>query len=448
MRVAVVGAVRRRVLGAAGVMGSVVVLAACGRGTPGAGEVKPAPAKKNVSVKVVARQGSEAEMWPVRLPAFEAAHPNVKPEAELHAGDIQEKIATLIASGTIGDVVHTHPSQAQPQRLYLGKSMRDLDALIAKDKLDLKQWYPMAIDAGRLDSKVISLPFKGKMAAVALFYNQTLFEQAGLKSPDLDTNINDLTDMAAKLTRPDGSQWGIAGTLPKGNRTLTATIRRWNAETMSKDSKKATLDTAEARTAWGWYYDAFHKRKIMDPAANAQQLFTSGKAAMMINVDFNSKTAIHPAAQGQGFVYSATLISKGPTSRRGGIWIPDAMQLSSSSPNPDESWELLKWLCDKETGLTLSLQKTGSTTPGARPDVYNDPRFLNHEIFPRVLQELDRDANQLPEVYQVPHNYKIPEFDAVLDAAVDKVRKNEAEPTPSFLKALDDELQNVLNLPR
>ena len=31
---------------------------------------------------------------------------------------------------------------------------------------------------------------------------------------------------------------------------------------------------------------------------------------------------------------------------------------------------------------------------------------------------------------------------------MDKVWKNEAEPTPSFLKALSDELQNVLNLPR
>ena len=38
----------------------------------------------------------------------------------------------------------------------------------------------------------------------------------------------------------------------------------------------------------------------------------------------------------------------------------------------------------------------------------------------------------LPEVYQVPGNYKIPEFDAVLNAAITNVRKNEAEPTPAF----------------
>ena len=104
--------------------------------------------------------------------------------------------------------------------------MRDLDPFIARDKLDLKQWYPMAIEAGRLDGKIISLPFKGKMAAVAFLYNETMFEQAGLKPPDLNTSVNELMENAVKLTRPDGFQWGPARTQPKGNLTQTATIRR------------------------------------------------------------------------------------------------------------------------------------------------------------------------------------------------------------------------------
>jgi multiple sugar transport system substrate-binding protein len=445
------GASRRRMLGALAAGSGAWALAACGRPSS-SGESGPAATKKQVTIRITARQVPEQDMWPVRVPAFHNVYPHIRVEPDLHAGDIQEKIATLIASGTIGDVVHTHPSAAQPQRLFLGGSMRALDAFVAKDKLDLRQWYPQAIEAGRLDGKLISLPFKGKMATVALFFNVTLFEQAGLKPPDLNTNINELMELAIKLTRPDGSQWGFAGTLPGDARTLTGTIRRWNAETMSSDQKRATLDTPEARTAFGWYYDAFHRRKVMDPLANANQLFEQGKAAMLLHMDFNRKTNIHPAAEAQGFKYSATLISKGPAGRRGGIWIPDALQLSSTTPNPDEAWLVLKWFTDKETGLALALQKSQgtSTTPGARPDVYNDPRFLNHEIFPRLLQELDRDANQLPENYQggIPHNYKIPEFNAVLGQAVDKIRKNEAEPTPGFLKALNDELQNVLNLPR
>jgi multiple sugar transport system substrate-binding protein len=444
---------RRTVLRGVGVFGAaggLSLAAACGA-QPTTGEGQPQATGKNVTIKITARQVPETDMWPVRVPAIQEKYPNIKVEPDLHAGDIQEKEAALIASGEIGDVAHTHFSAAQPQRLYLGRSMRELDSFINKDKLDLKQWYPQAIDAGRLDGKVIALPFKGKMATVALFYNQTLFEQGGVKPPDLNTTLNDLAEGATKLTRPDGSQWGLVGFMPASARNVTGVVRRWNAELFNKDQTKVTLDTQEARAAFGWYYDALHRRKFMT-VTDDQKLFREGKAAMMIHRDFNEKTTIQPAAETQGFKYSATLIPKGPGGKRGGVWIPDALQLSSISKNPDEAWLVLKWFADHDTGLALALQKSPgvSTTPGARPDVYNDPKFLNHEVYPKLLQELDRDSNLLPENYQgsVPANYKIPDVDTVLTRAMTAVANNQAEPTPSFLKALNDELQNVVDQPR
>ncbi|MDQ3702052.1 MAG: extracellular solute-binding protein [Chloroflexota bacterium] len=430
--------------------GSLVVGALAGCGAPAGEDTQPAAVKGPVTVRVTARQAQEADMWPVRLPAFNAAHPNVKAEPDLHTGDIIQKTAALIASGELGDVAHTHFSNAQPQRLWLGKAMRDLDSLAGRDKLDLKQWYPQAIDASKLDGKLIALPFKGKMAATVIFVNQTLFEQGGLKVPDLNTTLNELTESATRLTKADGSQWGFAGTLPKSNTALAGAVRRHNAEVLSQDTKRAMLDTAEARAAFGWWYEAFHKRKLTDPAGNAVELFSQGKAAVLIGQDVSQqKSRIHPAALANGFTYTATLVSKGPTGRRGGSWVPDALQLSAASPNPDAAWLLLKWLTDKETGIALAGQRSSgvSNTAGARPDVYNDPRFLNHDVFPRILQELDRDSNVLPEPFQLPANYKIPEFDAVLGTYVDQIWKNQAEPTPSFMKALNDELQNVLSLP-
>ena len=90
----------------------------------------------------------------------------------------------------------------------------------------------------------------------------------------------------------------------------------------------------------------------------------------------------------------------------------------------------------------------GRITISARPDVYADPKYLNHEVFPRYLQELERDANQLNEPYQVPGNFKIDEFNNALAGYVDKIWKNQGDPNPSFMKTMNDELQNVLNLPR
>ncbi len=440
---------RRRALAGVAPFVGAAALAACG--APGTGGDKPQAAKKEVTIKVTARLANEADMWPIRVPQFKEKYPNVTIQPDLHAGDIQEKIAALIASGEIGDVVHTHFSAAQPQRLYLGKAMRELDSLMAKDKLDLKQWYPQAVDAGRVDNKVIALPFKGKMATVALFYNESLFQQAGLKPPDLNTSLNDLAEMAVKLTKADGSQWGLGGFMPDAARNVTGVVRRWNGELFNKDQTKATLDTAEARAAFAWYYDAINKRKFMT-VTDDQKLFQQGKLAMQIHRDFNEKTNNVPAAQSLGFKVGATLIPKGPTGRRGGVWVPDGMQISSISKNMDEAYLAFKWFTDHDTGLALALQKSPgvSTTPGGRPDVYNDPKFLNNETYPKIYQELDRDSNALPENYQgqIAANYRLPDVDAVLKKAMTAVAKNEAEPTPSFLKQLNDDIQKVLDLPR
>ena len=117
----------RLLLGAGVPFGALLV--ACGG--PPAGEGQEKVAREPVTVQVTARQAQEADMWPVRLPAFNEAHPGVRAEADLHTGDIIQKIAALIASEEIGDVVHTHFSNAQPQRLFLGKATLDLDALAA-----------------------------------------------------------------------------------------------------------------------------------------------------------------------------------------------------------------------------------------------------------------------------------------------------------------------------
>ena len=442
---------RREVMaGLVGGVGGAALLAACG-GASGAGEAKPQAAKPPVTIKVTARQTPEQDMWPVRSQQFHEKYPNVTIQPDLWGGDIIEKITALIASSEIGDVVHTHFSAAQPQRLYLSKAMRELDSFINKDKLDLKGWYQQAIDAGRVDNRIIALPFKGKMATVALFYNQSLFDQAGLKPPDLNTTLDQLGEMAVKLTKSDGSQWGLGGFMPSSGRNVTGVVRRWNGELFNKDQTKSTLDTNEARAAFAWYYDAINKRKFMT-VTDDQKQFQQGKIAMQIHRDFNEKTSNYPASQTLGFKLGATLIPKGPTGRRGGVWVPDGMQISSQSKNPDEAYEALKWFTNHDTGLALALQKSQgvSTTPGARPDVYNDPQFLNNDAYPKVFQELDRDSNVLGENYQgqIPANYRLTEIDQLLSKQMGAVAKGEAEPTASFLKQLNDDVQKILDMPR
>src|SRR2546423_8145454 len=139
---------------------------------------------------------------------------------------------------------------------------------------------------------------------------------------------------------------------------------------------------------------------------------------MSAKPDYSKKSFTHPAAQPLSLKGGAPISPQGPTGRSGGVWVPDGMQISTQSKNQDEAYLALKWFTDHDTGLALALQKSQgvSTTPGARPDVYNDPKFLTNDLYPKIFQELDRDSNQLGENYQdqIPANYRLTEIDGVL----------------------------------
>jgi ABC-type glycerol-3-phosphate transport system substrate-binding protein len=404
--------------------------------------------KKGVTLRYHHRAGPEDEMLAKRLPAFEETY-GIKVQQEATTGDFVAVINTLIAAGTLGDVIHTHPSAAQPHRMFLSGAAIGLDELVKRDKIDLRQWFQQAINGLRVNGTLTALPYKGKMGRIAFFYNATMYKEAGLKLPDLNYTIEQLTEDAQKLTRRTGDevrQWGIGGHLESSQTTFDSILRRWGMELFTSDQKRTNLLSPNHLQAFQWHYDIYHRMRVADPRGNMTQLFTSGKVATLFNLDFNTKTTIH-AAVGNAFEWSATLAPKGPTGRRGGIFIPDSMSISATSPNRNEAWKLALWLCDKESGLALALQSTGSTTPGARPDVYADPRFLEHPVYPRILQELDKMATELPEDFVVPWNFRLPEIQAVITKYVQQIRNNEAEPSASFMRQLHDEIQRELDMP-
>src|SRR5688572_15637001 len=95
---------RRLVLGL--VAGApVAALAACAPG--GAEQARPGgTASGPVTVRIMDRVGSEEEVYPQRIPAFQAAHPNITVQYELTPEWGAAKTTTLAAAGALGDLGH------------------------------------------------------------------------------------------------------------------------------------------------------------------------------------------------------------------------------------------------------------------------------------------------------------------------------------------------------
>ena len=57
------------------------------------------------------------------------------------------------------------------------------------------------------DDKYYAVP--KDIDTIALWYNKTLFDEAGLDYPTADWTWDDVTEAAKKLTKDDGSQYGL-----------------------------------------------------------------------------------------------------------------------------------------------------------------------------------------------------------------------------------------------
>jgi hypothetical protein len=64
------------------------------------------------------------------------------------------------------------------------------------------------------------------------------------------------------------------------------------------------------------------------------------------------------------------MMPKGPTGKIGADTSIAPISLNARTRSVDQGWRVVRWFTDRETGVALALQQTGSNTPGMRKDVY------------------------------------------------------------------------------
>jgi ABC-type glycerol-3-phosphate transport system substrate-binding protein len=150
------------------------------------------------------------------------------------------------------------------------------------------------------------------------------------------------------------------------------------------------------------------------------------------------------------FRWSMVMMPKGPSGRIGADTSIAPMSLNAKTRYADQAWRAVKWFTDKETGVALALQQTGSNTPGMRKDVYCDERLLadpnySREILERPCKAMDT-AGSVP--YTVPANFRQVEVNEVVKKHAEAFMNNAAVPSVATMRAFHDDLQAALNLPR
>ena len=128
----------------------------------------------------------------------------------------------------------------------------------------------------------------------------------------------------------------------------------------------------------------------------------------------------------------------------------DTQQINAASKNKDAAWELLKALTSKDAGINLALQPAGSLTPGFRKDVYCSDQLLGDARFPKAAMKANCDNIDQPEGFTYPANLRLTTpggFQETINKYMNDIADLKAEPTPAYMKQMNEDLQKILAEP-
>ena len=183
--------------------------------------------------------------------------------------------------GSLPDVFWMHSNESQ--RYMSNDMLLDLTDKIKDSDLIDPENYPEDIwGLYTYDDKYYAVP--KDIDTIALWYNKTLFDEAGLDYPTADWTWDDVTEAAKKLTKDDGSQYGLAMRNDNNQAGYYNLIYDNGGYIISDDKTKSGWDDektiAAMQTLEGWIKDGVIPSLETMSENNEDVLFEAGKIAM------------------------------------------------------------------------------------------------------------------------------------------------------------------------
>ncbi len=221
---------------------------------------------------------------------FEKANPDIKVKA-VYAGTYQESIVKALTAFKGG----TPPTLAVLLSTDLF-TLIDENAIVPIDSLassaEDKKWidgfYKGFMENSQTEGKTWGIPFQ--RSTIVMYYNKTLFKEAGLNPEKAPANWNEMVEAAKKLTKRDAagnvSQWGVK--IPStgfGYWMFQAMTASNDTILMNSAGTKTYFDKPGAVQALQHWVDLTTKDKVM-PAGSIEwgttpKDFLEQKAAMV-----------------------------------------------------------------------------------------------------------------------------------------------------------------------
>lgn len=296
---------------------------------------------------------------------FEANHPDVEIEWANQPDSPEvpyyDKLIAAIAGGVAPDVFYVRPGT--DFRFANNGWTYDIDPFVRRDaaRLKIEDFLPPQMGELKYKGKWWAMPFD--FSAIGLYYNQDMFDAAGLPYPTPGSTWADIREAALKMTRrSDGrrTQWGLHGLSWYFSQWAEGFMMSFGGRLFDETYTRAAANTPETVAALAFPQQLAHASQVAAPfnASNYGNLFFSGQAAMTL--DGSWATTTHRLRN--QFRFDVSSLPKGPAglvvSATGGGW---AMWAGTKAPQA--AWEFMKELASPESSRLLVVKPVRSLPP-------------------------------------------------------------------------------------
>lgn len=256
-----------------------------------------------------------------------------------------------------------------------------------EDKAWMTSFYPGLMANGVVNGKTWGIPFQ--RSTIVMYYNKTAFKEVGLDPNHPPTTWTEMVSAAQKLTKPDGSRWGLMIPSTGYPYWMFGALAKQNGELlMDANGTKTFFDRPNVVEALQFWRDLSVKHKVM-PEGTVQwgtlrQSFLEGKTAMMWHSTGNL-TAIRKNAP---FDFGVSMLpsNREPGSPTGG---GNFYLFKKSSPEEQKAaLKLVKFMTAPERAAEWSIA-TGYM--GVSPASYETPALKSYiKDFPQAAVARDQ----------------------------------------------------------
>lgn len=406
---------RRPALATAGALTLSAALAACG----GAGSWTTGGGSEPLVIAIITNlQMTDAISLSER---FEADHPDIDLEfLALSENAARAKITASVATGGGEFDVVMISNYETPMWAENGWLVNLQPYAEQTEGYDPNDFIPSISESLSVDGDLYSVPFYGESSF--LVYRQDLFDEAGLEMPDQPT-WEEVRDLAAELDDPEAGLSGIClrGLAGWGENLapLNTVINTFGGRWFDEDWN-AQLDSPQTTEAINFYVDLV--RDYGTPGAaqagfsGCATQYTQGNAAMWYDATSMVSTVESETDSAVAGLNGYAQAPVQDTDSSGWLYAW-SLAIPTTSERPDDAWEFIAWMTDKDYIQLVGEEIDWSAVPpGSRLSTYEIPEYAEAaEAFAEpTLTALENADPENPTVDPVPYRgiqfVGIPEF--------------------------------------